>query len=121
MCQHVYTPLAKVKKGKGYHKSHSSNLHGDRANDYQREKTPTGFAQSFATGENDKVDEHGDGHQHNPKSHEEANAAPHGAEIPVLAIAVFILGKWFAGIGQGRAAAVEAEGVVEGRLIQLVF
>ena len=49
----------------------------------------------------------------NGERHEEANRAPHGAEVAVV-MAVLGMREVVAGVGEGRTAAMESVGVVYG-------
>lgn len=49
---------------------------------------------------------------HDREGHQEANAAPHAAEIAVV-VAVALVGEVVALMGEGGAASVEAVGVVD--------
>lgn len=87
-----------------------------RYNYQNAEDPPTVLAEPLSATEDDHVGNDTHSLQHNGERHEESDRAPHGAEISVVAMAVFALREALTGIGEGGAAAVEAVGVVVGRL-----
>ena len=62
--------------------------------------------------ENDNVCDEGHALHDDGEGHEEANGAPHGAEV-VIAVAILLVGEVVAFTGEGGTATVETVGVVD--------
>ena len=73
---------------------------------------PTILPLLLATGHDNHVSDDRHSLDYDRKAHQEANRPPHGAEITVI-VAVSGLGEIGAGVSQGRAATVEAVGIVD--------
>lgn len=99
-----------------YHNRHACRLHDGRQDNQEAENPPAIFSQPLPPSENNYVGDNAHAFQHHGKGHQEPNRPPHGAEIPVVAMAVFTLREALAGIGERGAALVEAVGVTVGRL-----
>lgn len=95
-----------------HHYRHAGCLHNGRQTNYQTKDTPPIFAQPFPATQDDEVCDYAYALQNDSKGHQEPDGAPHGAEVPVFAMAVFALWEALAGIGEGGAAAVKAVGVM---------
>ena len=65
----------------------------------------------LSSGKDDNVCDERHALEHNGERHEEADGAPHGAEVAV-AMAVLLLGEVVAGVCKGGTAPVKTVGVV---------
>ncbi|KKA18369.1 hypothetical protein T310_7674 [Rasamsonia emersonii CBS 393.64] len=77
--------------------------------DDQAQDPPSRLSQLFPSRQDDNVGDNGNALQNDGKGHQEADAAPHGAEVSIFAMAVLILRKRVARVGQRRAAAMETQ------------
>lgn len=99
-----------------HHNRHTRRLHNRRQDNQQAQNLPPRLAQPLPARQDDDVGDDAHALEHDGKAHQEPDGPPHGAEVAVLAVAVFALGKTLAGVREGGTAAVEAVGVVEGGL-----
>lgn len=89
-----------------YHQRHACCLHCSRQHDDQAQDPPSRLSQLFPPGEDDDVRDDRNALQNDGEGHQEADAAPHRAEVAIFALAVLILRKRLARVGQRRAAAM---------------
>jgi hypothetical protein len=100
-----------------HHYGHAGRLHDRRQTNHQTKKPPPILAQSFPAAEDHQVGDYAYALHDDREGHEEADGAPHRAEIPAVAVAVFALREALAGIREGGTAAVETVGVMVGGLV----
>jgi hypothetical protein len=112
----LYRPAIPFVGSETYHNRHPRRLHNSRQDNQQTQNPPPILAQPFPTPENNHVGDYAHSFQHHGKGHQEPDRAPHGTEIPVVAMTVVALGETLAGIGERGAALMETVGVVVGGL-----
>jgi hypothetical protein len=95
-----------------YHDGHRSTLHNSHQHQHERQDFPARFSLLLAPHYNNAISHNGDQLQHSRKTHQEAYAPPHGAEIPIGASTVLLLWKVLARIRQAifGAASVQPYG-----------
>ena len=96
-----------------HNNSHPPNLNGSTKPQQKSQDPPSILPLLFSTRQDDHVRHERHALDDDGKGHEEADAAPHGAEGAVFAVAVVVLREVGAGAGEGGAALVEAVGVVD--------
>lgn len=93
---------------KTYNKRHSNNLaHGDNGQQ-RRDHFPAALSLVAATEQHNRKGDNGRELEERGDAHQEPDAAPHGAEVAVFAMAVFVLRERRAAARQTRAALVQA-------------
>lgn len=92
----LYSPLSHAKT---YHNRHARRLQHGGQDNQNTQKPPPVLTEPLPTRENDQVGDDTHTLEHDGEGHQEADRAPHRAEVPVFAMAVFTLGEALAGIG----------------------
>lgn len=90
-----------------YHNGHCNKLEGGKHCQQGRHHLPATFPLVSAAEKDDGESNQGRQLNDDSEVHDEADAAPHGAEVSVLAMAVFVLRKGGTSARQARAALVQ--------------
>ncbi len=89
-----------------HYQRHAGTLHQPCQQKKGTQDLPAGLPLLLPADQDDEVCDQGHALDDDGKGHQEADRAPHGAERPVVALAVFVLGEGFTGVAEGRAALV---------------
>lgn len=96
-----------------HNQTHTSTLHHRTNHNQTRQHTPALLASLLASKNHSDIRHDRHALKHNREAHEEADGAPHGAEVAVFAMTIFVLGEVGAETGQGGAAFVKTVGVAD--------
>ena len=97
-----------------HYQRHASTLHQPSQQKQRAQDLPAGLPLLLPADQDDEVCDQGHALDDDGKGHQEADGPPHGAKRAIVALTVFVLREGLARVAEGRAALVQAVGVVDG-------